>query len=314
MGPRRHANLVPGLIPRWCGRSPGPLPGLRSLLERISRARFGDAWQARAVSAGGPGTTAARPAGTRPGAPRAPPTAPAAAGRCGGPEPRRDELQAEACGPPLTAHRTDEQPTIFPPAEHFDLILLACSSHRSQTPSSSPAAARGTRAPGGSSSTASRATSTRSHKGVRLRAEDAEDVFQEVFARTYQHLDRLRDDEAIRPWIAQLTRRLSIDKIRAGSREELSRPRDLARGPRRDDDDPGRCPRRAGGAGRAHRELPARSSTASSPGTRATRRSAMRSRSPPARSPAASPAASQSCGRSSREEIRPLAVEMAETG
>jgi RNA polymerase sigma-70 factor (ECF subfamily) len=30
------------------------------------------------------------------------------------------------------------------------------------------------------------------------------------------------NDEAIRPWIAQLTRRLSIDKIRAGSREQLS--------------------------------------------------------------------------------------------
>jgi RNA polymerase sigma factor (sigma-70 family) len=59
-------------------------------------------------------------------------------------------------------------------------------------------------------------------KGFGLRADDAEDVFQEVFARTYQHLDRLRDDEAIRPWIAQLTRRLSIDKIRAGSHEQLS--------------------------------------------------------------------------------------------
>ena len=59
-------------------------------------------------------------------------------------------------------------------------------------------------------------------QGFSLRADDAEDVFQEVFARTYQHLDRLRDDEAIRPWIAQLTRRLSIDKIRAGSRDQLS--------------------------------------------------------------------------------------------
>src|SRR6188472_4454267 len=59
-------------------------------------------------------------------------------------------------------------------------------------------------------------------QGFSLRADDAEDVFQEVFARTYQHLDRLRDDAAIRPWIAQLTRRLSIDKIRAGSREQLS--------------------------------------------------------------------------------------------
>jgi RNA polymerase sigma-70 factor (ECF subfamily) len=59
-------------------------------------------------------------------------------------------------------------------------------------------------------------------QGFSLRADDAEDVFQEVFARTYQHLGRLRDDEAIRPWIAQLTRRLSIDKIRASSREQLS--------------------------------------------------------------------------------------------
>jgi RNA polymerase sigma factor (sigma-70 family) len=57
-------------------------------------------------------------------------------------------------------------------------------------------------------------------QGFGLRAENAEDVFQEVFARTYQHLGRLRDDEAIRPWIAQLTRRLCIDHIRAGSREQ----------------------------------------------------------------------------------------------
>ena len=38
----------------------------------------------------------------------------------------------------------------------------------------------------------------------------------------YQHLGRLRDDDAIRPWIAQLTRRLCIDHIRARSREELT--------------------------------------------------------------------------------------------
>lgn len=59
-------------------------------------------------------------------------------------------------------------------------------------------------------------------QAYRLRREDAEDVFQEVFARTYEHLDRLRDDEAIRPWIGQLTRRLCIDRLRAGSREELT--------------------------------------------------------------------------------------------
>jgi RNA polymerase sigma factor (sigma-70 family) len=58
-------------------------------------------------------------------------------------------------------------------------------------------------------------------QGFNLRPDDAEDVFQEVFARTFQHLEKLRDDEAIRPWIAQLTRRLSIDRIRAGSREQL---------------------------------------------------------------------------------------------
>jgi len=59
-------------------------------------------------------------------------------------------------------------------------------------------------------------------QGFGLRAENAEDVFQEVFARAYQHLGRLREDEAIRPWIAQLTRRLCIDQLRAGSREQLS--------------------------------------------------------------------------------------------
>jgi len=59
-------------------------------------------------------------------------------------------------------------------------------------------------------------------QGFGLRAENAEDVFQEVFARAYQHLGRLREDEAIRPWIAQLTRRLCIDQLRSGSREQLS--------------------------------------------------------------------------------------------
>jgi len=59
-------------------------------------------------------------------------------------------------------------------------------------------------------------------QGFGLRAENAEDVFQEVFARAYQHLGRLREDQAIRPWIAQLTRRLCIDQLRSGSREQLS--------------------------------------------------------------------------------------------
>jgi RNA polymerase sigma factor (sigma-70 family) len=58
-------------------------------------------------------------------------------------------------------------------------------------------------------------------QAYRLSEHDAEDVFQEVFARTYEHLDRLRADEAIRPWIGQLTRRLAIDRLRARSREQL---------------------------------------------------------------------------------------------
>ena len=57
-------------------------------------------------------------------------------------------------------------------------------------------------------------------QGYRLAEPDAEDVFQEVFARAYEHLDRLRDDAAIRPWLAQLTRRLAVDRLRAASREQ----------------------------------------------------------------------------------------------
>jgi RNA polymerase sigma factor (sigma-70 family) len=57
-------------------------------------------------------------------------------------------------------------------------------------------------------------------QGFRLREQDAEDVFQEVFTRVYSKLDTLRDDSALRPWIAQLTRRLCLDSISSGSREQ----------------------------------------------------------------------------------------------
>jgi RNA polymerase sigma-70 factor (ECF subfamily) len=57
-------------------------------------------------------------------------------------------------------------------------------------------------------------------QGYRLGEADAEDVFQEVFARAFEHLDRLRDEAAIRPWLAQLTRRLAVDRLRAASREQ----------------------------------------------------------------------------------------------
>src|SRR3970282_2925520 len=62
-------------------------------------------------------------------------------------------------------------------------------------------------------------------KGFRLGDEDAEDVFQAVFTRVYTRLDTLRDDAAIRPWIAQLTRRLCLDTLASGSREQ---PSDIA--------------------------------------------------------------------------------------
>ena len=52
-------------------------------------------------------------------------------------------------------------------------------------------------------------------QGFRFSQEDAEDTFQDVFAKVYEQLDRLRDDNAIRPWIAQLTRRTCIDRLRA---------------------------------------------------------------------------------------------------
>jgi RNA polymerase sigma-70 factor (ECF subfamily) len=64
-------------------------------------------------------------------------------------------------------------------------------------------------------------------QAFRLGPHDAEDVFQDVFARIYANLDRLRDDDAVRPWIGQLTRRLCIDKLRAGRRESPADDADL---------------------------------------------------------------------------------------
>jgi RNA polymerase sigma-70 factor (ECF subfamily) len=52
-------------------------------------------------------------------------------------------------------------------------------------------------------------------RGFRMSDQDAEDVFQDVFTRIYTRLDTLRDDSALRPWIAQLTRRRCLDTIAA---------------------------------------------------------------------------------------------------
>jgi len=64
-------------------------------------------------------------------------------------------------------------------------------------------------------------------QAFRLPEADAEDVFQEVFARAYQHLDKLRDDAAVKPWLAQLTRRLCIDRLRAAARERPAAEEEL---------------------------------------------------------------------------------------
>jgi RNA polymerase sigma factor (sigma-70 family) len=67
-------------------------------------------------------------------------------------------------------------------------------------------------------------------QAFRLPEPDAEDVFQEVFARAYQHLEKLRDDAAVRPWLAQLTRRLCIDRLRAAARERPAGEEELDTG------------------------------------------------------------------------------------
>ncbi|HZT53418.1 MAG TPA: sigma-70 family RNA polymerase sigma factor [Gaiellaceae bacterium] len=56
-------------------------------------------------------------------------------------------------------------------------------------------------------------------RGYRLAPHDAEDVFQEVFARAFERLSELRSDEAVRPWLAQLTRRLCVDRLRVLARD-----------------------------------------------------------------------------------------------
>ena len=59
-------------------------------------------------------------------------------------------------------------------------------------------------------------------RAYRLSEADAEDVFQEVFARAYDRLEELRDPGAVKPWLAQLTRRLCVDRLREQTREAPS--------------------------------------------------------------------------------------------
>lgn len=57
-------------------------------------------------------------------------------------------------------------------------------------------------------------------QAYRLRDHDAEDAFQDVFLRVYDRLPSLRNPEALRPWIAQLTRRVCLDRLHSLGREE----------------------------------------------------------------------------------------------
>jgi RNA polymerase sigma factor (sigma-70 family) len=65
-------------------------------------------------------------------------------------------------------------------------------------------------------------------RGFRLSEADAEDVFQDVFAKTFEQLPRLRDDGAIRPWLAQLTRRACIDRLRDSRESPVAELEDTA--------------------------------------------------------------------------------------
>jgi RNA polymerase sigma-70 factor (ECF subfamily) len=56
-------------------------------------------------------------------------------------------------------------------------------------------------------------------RAYRLEGPDAEDLFQDVFARAYERLDGLRDAAAVRPWLGQLTRNLAVDRLRVAGRE-----------------------------------------------------------------------------------------------
>ena len=58
-------------------------------------------------------------------------------------------------------------------------------------------------------------------QAFRLSAHDAEDVFQDVFTRVYERLGSLRSDDAIRPWIGQLTRNCCLDVLRSSGRVVL---------------------------------------------------------------------------------------------
>jgi len=68
-----------------------------------------------------------------------------------------------------------------------------------------------------------------------LDGDRAPDAYHDVFTRVYPRLDPLADPGALKPWIAQLARRVALDRLRLDARElpsdactfELAAERDL---------------------------------------------------------------------------------------
>jgi RNA polymerase sigma-70 factor (ECF subfamily) len=52
----------------------------------------------------------------------------------------------------------------------------------------------------------------------RLRETEIEDLFQDVFERTWRQLHRIDGDDALRAWIGQVARRACIDRLRSAAR------------------------------------------------------------------------------------------------
>src|SRR5262252_9389963 len=55
--------------------------------------------------------------------------------------------------------------------------------------------------------------------GVLRNREDAEDVAQEAFAKAYRSFRQLRDRDRFRAWLARMTWRLAIDRVRTRKRQ-----------------------------------------------------------------------------------------------
>jgi len=71
-------------------------------------------------------------------------------------------------------------------------------------------------------------------QGFRLREYDAEDVFQEVFAKVYEWDDSVSRGGTVQNWMVQLTRHVCVDCLRSGSREESTEETKLEADPQED--------------------------------------------------------------------------------